>query len=825
MSTGASKRKIVVLGMMTKMPVAGVVWQTVHYLVGLERLGYEAWYVEAHARTPSMLMEQQDDNGSVLAAAFIDRVLRRFDLGGRWAYHALHHDGTCYGMSRGELERLYRSAALIINLHGGTQPLPEHYRTGRLVYLETDPVQLQIELHEGVQETIDFLEPHVAFFTFGENYGRPDCLLPVSDRFRFHPTRQPVVLDFWAHPGLRHRDVFTTIGNWQQSWRSIEYRGESYSWSKHDQFERFLGLPRHSGARMELALSSYQDEDRARLEDHGWAVRPALEISADVDSYRKYIAASKAEFTVAKDQNVRLRSGWFSDRSATYLAAGRPVVTQDTGFGDILPTGAGLFAVTTVDDAATALEEVEGHYDRHSSAASDVANACFASDIVLSRLLDQIGLGRPRRQAETNPATAEPLPAGLVLTPQRRRPIALPPETVEAVIRRPVPRLRPRARPGASVRATAVVVSFDNLPFTRMCLESLLADPDRAVDEIVVVDNGSSDGTVEYLTSLAAQVPIVRVLFNQTNRGFAPGVNQGLAVATGGRLLVLNNDTIVPPGALGRLLAHLDDASVGVVGPVTNAAGNGARVLTTYRTHEEMVRFARRRAASHRGRRRELDVLHMFCVALRQPLLDEVGMLDERFEVGLFEDDDFSRRVRRAGLGVVCADDVFVHHFGEATLGSLVPGGGYTDLFARNRSRFEEKWGVTWGSATDGRDPDYDELVRRVRKAVCDNVPRDAGVAVVSRGDPDLLSLGERHAWHFPQGENGGFAGHYPSDSADALAMLERLHRDGATHVVFPATALWWLEHYPGLRQRLTGQDGQAVHADDSCLIFELEES
>ncbi len=199
-------------------------------------------------------------------------------------------------------------------------------------------------------------------------------------------------------------------------------------------------------------------------------------------------------------------------------------------------------------------------------------------------------------------------------------------------------------------------------------------------------------------------------------------------------------------------------------------------------------------------------------------------MLDERFEVGLFEDDDFSRRVRRAGLGVVGGDDVFVHHFGEATLGNLFPGGHYTDLFTRNRTRFEEKWGVTWHAPTDGRDADYDELVRRVRKAVSDNVPREAGVVVVSRGDPDLLSLGERHAWHFPQGEDGGFAGHYPSDSADALAMLERLHREGATHLVFPATALWWLDHYPGLRRRLTAEDRQPVHADDACLIFELEE-
>src|ERR671916_3111487 len=166
------KGKIVVLGMMSRSPVAGVVWQTVHYLLGFQRLGYDVYYVEAHALTPLMLMQRADDDGSAKAAAFIAGVMRRFDLGDRWAFHALHADGRYYGMSEGQLKQLYRSAALLINLHGATQPLPEHSATGRLVYLETDPVLPQIELYHNVQGTVDFLELHCAFFTFGENYGR-----------------------------------------------------------------------------------------------------------------------------------------------------------------------------------------------------------------------------------------------------------------------------------------------------------------------------------------------------------------------------------------------------------------------------------------------------------------------------------------------------------------------------------------------------------------------------------------------------------------------------------------------------------------------------
>ena len=153
--------KIVLLGMMTRIPVAGAVWGTLHYLVGLRRLGYDPYYVEAHARTPTMLMINDDDDSSALAAAYIDRHLRRFDFGDKWCLHALHDDGRCHGMSDTALRALYRDAALIINYHGGTTPLPEHAATGRLVYLETDPVELEVELYNKVPGVIEFLEPRL----------------------------------------------------------------------------------------------------------------------------------------------------------------------------------------------------------------------------------------------------------------------------------------------------------------------------------------------------------------------------------------------------------------------------------------------------------------------------------------------------------------------------------------------------------------------------------------------------------------------------------------------------------------------------------------
>jgi hypothetical protein len=386
-----SRKKIVLLGMMARMPVAGVVWQTVQYLIGFQRLGYEVYYVEAHATTPTMFLDDVDHDGSDKAAAFLNGVLRRFDLGDRWAFHALHADGRSYGLSPAQLASLYDSARWIINLHGGTLPLPEHCATNRLIFLETDPVQVQIELSDDNPQTIEFLDLHCAFFTFGENYGRPNCLLPVSDRYDFRPTRQPVVLDLWREGIEPPGPMFTTIGNWRQRQREMVFAGERYTWSKHHEFLKFVDLPSRLEQGFELALSKYDESDRDMLQGRGWHVRHALEFSTDLDDYRAYIASSRGEFTVAKDQNVRLRSGWFSDRSATYLASGRPVVTQETGFSDLFPTGAGLFAFSVIEEILDAVQAINADYGTHSRAAADLAHEFFDSDIVLSRFLDDLG--------------------------------------------------------------------------------------------------------------------------------------------------------------------------------------------------------------------------------------------------------------------------------------------------------------------------------------------------------------------------------------------------------------------------------------------------
>lgn len=389
---------IVVLGIMTTMPVGGVVWQTLHYLIGLQRLGFEVFYAEDHGMPPSMFTDAADLDGGEKAAEFLQRTLASFDFGSRWSYHAWHDEDRYFGVGKEAIKRAFQGATAVINLHGATLPRPEHTSGGgAFIYLETDPVAPQIELHNKVQATADFLDAHTSHFTFGENLGAPDCKVPIPpDRYRFHPTRQPIVCDFWEGRREEAGARFTTIANWRQPERQMILDGETYHWSKHHEFLKFLDLPRATAQEFELALSSYSKADAEMLEARGWKVRAALEFSRDRNTYRDFIHSSRGEWTVAKDQNVRLRSGWFSDRAATYLAAGRPVVTQETGFSNVLPVGRGLFAFTTMEETVEAVQQINAGYDEHSRAAAEIAREYFDAEKVLARLLGEAGVPLPR---------------------------------------------------------------------------------------------------------------------------------------------------------------------------------------------------------------------------------------------------------------------------------------------------------------------------------------------------------------------------------------------------------------------------------------------
>ena len=247
----------------------------------------------------------------------------------------------------------------------------------------------------------------------------------------------------------------------------------------------------------------------------------------------------------------------------------------------------------------------------------------------------------------------------------------------------------------AHPKVSIIIVSYNGLDHTRLCLDSLARNTLYPNTEVIVVDNGSSDGSAEFLTAWAAAHPTTRVILNPHNAGFAAANNQALVAATGERLVLLNNDTLTPNGWLTRLTRHLADPAIGLVVSVTNFSGNESRIEVPYTDVEGMEAFAAERGRAHDGEVFDIRVAAMYCVALRREVYTRVGPLDEGFEVGLFEDDDYSHRVRLAGWRVVCAEDAFVHHFGQAAFKKLPPA-ELQALWERNQRHYEAKWGMAW---------------------------------------------------------------------------------------------------------------------------------
>ncbi len=253
-------------------------------------------------------------------------------------------------------------------------------------------------------------------------------------------------------------------------------------------------------------------------------------------------------------------------------------------------------------------------------------------------------------------------------------------------------------------KVSIIVVTYDNLEMTRQCLESIYARTAWPNFEVIVVDNASTDGTPEFLRSSEKTYPRLSVLLNDSNMGFAAANNRALRQASGEFLALLNNDTIVSCGWLEALLRHLKTSpEIGLVGPVTNAIGNEAMVPVGYSRVEQMPEWSREYVRRHAGEVFEIPMLAMFCVAMRREVFEKVGPLDERFGIGLFEDDDYTLRVKKAGHRVVCARDSFVHHWMKAAFGKIPPA-EYRALFERNRRLFEEKWALAWVPHTSAKE-------------------------------------------------------------------------------------------------------------------------
>ncbi len=388
------RKRIVVTGFMAGIPIAGVIWQHLHYIVGLQRLGHEVYYIEDSARFTYDPTTYETLPDYSYAGELLKTLAEKYGFADRWCYCArFFHPNETIGFGYRRMRELYREADAILNICGAQELNDDLLQSDRLIYVESDPGLEQIEIDKGNPRTREKLGHHQSLFTFGENVGTPE--FPVPDHgLRWLPTRQPIVTDFWkADAPPAPAALFTSIANWNTSGlKDVEWRGDKYLWSKSLEFLKFAEAPHRAGESFELATNLRDRTIIDRLNGLGWRLVPPDDVSIDIDLYRRYIQQSKGEFTAAKDQYVRLNTGWFSDRSACYLAAGRPVITQETGFTRFYGGKRGLFAFSTLEEIAEAAREINADYATHSRAAFEVAAEHFEATKVLAELLDRAGV-------------------------------------------------------------------------------------------------------------------------------------------------------------------------------------------------------------------------------------------------------------------------------------------------------------------------------------------------------------------------------------------------------------------------------------------------
>jgi hypothetical protein len=389
--------RIVVTGLAATYPLGGVFWDYLQYPLGLARLGHDVLYLEDTGKWTYDPGSATFVKHGVRNAALLREWLKALDpiLGDRWFFR--DGGGTTYGLEWNDVVAFCREADLFVHLSGSCCMREEYFQARRVVFVDTDPIYTQALVAPDVRD--DVLDPddrwrvemvrrHDRFFTFAENVGVPECRVPLEP-YGWIPTRQPIVLDKFESASLPvgdRRHVLTTIASWAPSDRDPVVRGVRYG-GKRVELERFIDLPSRSALPLELALSGAAPVERLRA--HGWRVVNGQQVSRDPWDYQRYLARSLGECSVAKHAYVASRSGWFSCRSACYLALGVPVVVQDTGFERVVPAGRGVLAFSTPDEARDAILQLARDPEGHASAARAIAHEYFGSDVVLRQLIER----------------------------------------------------------------------------------------------------------------------------------------------------------------------------------------------------------------------------------------------------------------------------------------------------------------------------------------------------------------------------------------------------------------------------------------------------
>ncbi len=377
--------RIIVTGLVGQYAFGGVAWDYLQFVEGFRQLGHDVFYLEDTEMWPYDPIKNTISNDGSYNINYLRGVMEKLGLADRWIYRSAP-DASYHGHTEADAKEICATADLFLNVSGCGWLRPEYVAIPCKVFLDSDPMFTQVALASGQQDVIERIRAHDRHFTFAENIGAPDCRVPDAG-FHWIPTRQPVVLDWWDGGAEPPRDVFTTVMNWV-SYKSCEYHGET--WGQKDvEFLKFADLPQKTAQKFEIAMGMGPGMKRPTemLQQQGWQIIEPAEHLPDPWTYREYLRGSKGEWSVAKEGYVKSRSGWFSCRSACYLALGRPCVLQDTGWSQVYPTGHGLFAFRTLDDVLAGIGAINADYAAHSRAARQLAAEMFDARKVLADLL------------------------------------------------------------------------------------------------------------------------------------------------------------------------------------------------------------------------------------------------------------------------------------------------------------------------------------------------------------------------------------------------------------------------------------------------------
>lgn len=380
-----SRLRIAVLGYIVRGPIGGMAWHHLQYVLGLVRLGHDVRFVEDSDDYPGCydpvrgVIDENPGYGLGFAAAAFNRL----GLSACWAYHDAHAR-RWHGPAAESIVGWLAQADLLLNISGVNPLRPWLLGVPARVLIDTDPAFTQIRhLTDPAARTA--AAAHTSFFTFGENIPAGRSSVP-DDGFPWQPTRQPIVLDVWPFTPAPSEGRFTTVMQWD-SYPPQEHDGRRYG-MKSESFGPYFDLPGRCGRVFELAVGS-PSAPRELLSESGWLLRNPLEVTRDPWTYQEYVRGSMAEFGVAKHGYVVGRTGWFSERSACYLATGRPALLQDTGFTDWLSAPGGVVAFRTPEDAATGVREIMARFEHHAREARAVAAEYFDAGRVLPHLVEQ----------------------------------------------------------------------------------------------------------------------------------------------------------------------------------------------------------------------------------------------------------------------------------------------------------------------------------------------------------------------------------------------------------------------------------------------------